>query len=47
MQVAKIKQTMQPDSREGSARPVIRTSYDHLQVIYIVNFLGFLIIIHG
>lgn len=46
MQVAKIKQTMMPDSREGSVRPVIRTFYDHLQVNYTVNFLGFLIIIH-
>lgn len=44
MQVAKIKQTMLPDSREGSVRPIIRTFYDHLQVNYI-NFLEFLVII--
>ncbi|KAK1384204.1 Cleavage stimulation factor 50 kDa subunit [Heracleum sosnowskyi] len=37
-EVAKIKQTMQPDSREGSARPVIRTFYDHLQPINDLDF---------
>lgn len=37
-EVAKIKQTMMPDSREGSARPVIRTFYDHLQPINDLDF---------
>lgn len=37
-EVAKIKQTMQQDSREGSARPVIRTFYDHLQPINDLDF---------
>nr|CAB3498166.1 unnamed protein product [Digitaria exilis] len=33
-EVAKIKQTMAGDSKDGSARPVIRTFYDHMQVRY-------------
>ncbi|XP_074376327.1 cleavage stimulation factor subunit 50 isoform X3 [Apium graveolens] len=37
-EVAKIKQSMQPDSREGSSRPVIRTFYDHLQPINDLDF---------
>lgn len=32
MQVAKIKQMMLPDTRDGPVRPVVRTFYDHLQV---------------
>jgi len=31
-EVAKVKQTMIGDSKDGNARPVIRTFYDHMQV---------------
>lgn len=30
--VAKIKQMMLPDAKDGPVRPVIRTFYDHIQV---------------
>ncbi|KAJ4846384.1 hypothetical protein Tsubulata_043424 [Turnera subulata] len=33
-EVAKIKQMMLPDQRDGPVRPVIRTFYDHIQVRY-------------
>nr|XP_034572931.1 cleavage stimulation factor subunit 50 [Setaria viridis] len=37
-EVAKIKQTMVGDSKDGSARPVIRTFYDHMQPINDLDF---------
>ncbi|CAD6264237.1 unnamed protein product [Miscanthus lutarioriparius] len=37
-QVAKIKQTMVGDSKDGPARPVIRTFYDHTQAINGLDF---------
>lgn len=32
-QISKIKQMMLPDSKDGPVRPVIRTFYDHVQVL--------------
>ncbi|XP_021810008.1 cleavage stimulation factor subunit 50 isoform X1 [Prunus avium] len=37
-EVAKIKQMMLPDARDGPVRPVIRTFYDHLQPINDLDF---------
>ncbi|KAJ4713229.1 cleavage stimulation factor subunit 50 [Melia azedarach] len=37
-EVAKIKQMMLPDSRDGPVRPVIRTFYDHIQPINDLDF---------
>nr|CAB3493198.1 unnamed protein product [Digitaria exilis] len=37
-EVAKIKQTMAGDSKDSSARPVIRTFYDHMQPINDLDF---------
>lgn len=37
-EIAKIKQMMLPDAREGPVRPVIRTFYDHLQPINDLDF---------
>uniref|UniRef100_A0ACD5X4G2 Uncharacterized protein n=1 Tax=Avena sativa TaxID=4498 RepID=A0ACD5X4G2_AVESA len=37
-EVAKIKQTMLGDSKEGSGRPVVRTFYDHMQPINDMDF---------
>ncbi|XP_031271059.1 cleavage stimulation factor subunit 50 [Pistacia vera] len=37
-EIAKIKQMMLPDSREGPVRPVIRTFYDHMQPINDLDF---------
>ncbi|KAK8499703.1 hypothetical protein V6N12_041608 [Hibiscus sabdariffa] len=34
--ISKIKQMMLPDSKDGPVRPVIRTFYDHAQVLLIV-----------
>ncbi|KAF8709799.1 hypothetical protein HU200_029510 [Digitaria exilis] len=39
-EVAKIKQTMAGDSKDGSARPVIRTFYDHMQVRCLMFICG-------
>ncbi|KAG9439157.1 hypothetical protein H6P81_019322 [Aristolochia fimbriata] len=38
LEVAKIKQMMIPDSRDGPVRSVIRTFYDHLQPINDLDF---------
>ncbi|KAL6012036.1 hypothetical protein ACLOJK_002507 [Asimina triloba] len=32
-EISKVKQMMLPDSRDGPVRPVIRTFYDHLQLV--------------
>lgn len=37
-EVAKIKQMMLPDSKDGPVRPVIRTFYDHIQPINDLDF---------
>ncbi|XP_008240091.1 PREDICTED: cleavage stimulation factor subunit 50 isoform X2 [Prunus mume] len=37
-EIAKIKQMMLPDARDGPVRPVIRTFYDHLQPINDLDF---------
>lgn len=37
-EVAKIKQMMLPDARDGPVRPVIRTFYDHIQPINDLDF---------
>lgn len=37
-EVAKIKQLMLPDARDGPVRPVIRTFYDHMQPINDLDF---------
>ncbi|KAL5683842.1 hypothetical protein ACJX0J_010227, partial [Zea mays] len=37
-EVAKIKQTMVGDSKDGPARPVVRTFYDHTQAINDLDF---------
>ncbi|GJN23275.1 hypothetical protein PR202_gb10911 [Eleusine coracana subsp. coracana] len=37
-EVAKVKQTMVGDSKDGSARPVIRTFYDHTQPVNDLDF---------
>ncbi|XP_052179950.1 cleavage stimulation factor subunit 50 [Diospyros lotus] len=37
-EIAKIKQMMLPDARDGPIRPVIRTFYDHLQPINDLDF---------
>jgi len=39
LQVAKIKQTMVGDSKDGPARPVIRTFYDHTQVSMYCSYM--------
>lgn len=37
-EIAKVKQMMQPDARDGPVRPVIRTFYDHQQPINDLDF---------
>ncbi|KAG2545813.1 cleavage stimulation factor subunit 50-like [Panicum virgatum] len=37
-EVAKVKQTMVGDSKDGNARPAIRTFYDHMQPINDLDF---------
>lgn len=37
-EIAKIKQMMLPDSKDGLVRPVVRTFYDHLQPINDLDF---------
>ncbi|GMY15485.1 cleavage stimulation factor subunit 50 [Fagus crenata] len=37
-EVAKIKQMMLPDARDGPVRPVIRTFYDHIQPVNDLDF---------
>ncbi|KAI3673334.1 hypothetical protein L6452_39451 [Arctium lappa] len=37
-EVAKIKQMMLPEGRDGPVRPVVRTFYDHLQPVNDVDF---------
>jgi cleavage stimulation factor subunit 1 len=37
-EVAKVKQLMQPETRDGPVRPVVRTFYDHLQPVNDLDF---------
>lgn len=38
LKIVKVKQMMLPETREGPVRPVIRTFYDHLQVVLLVGW---------
>ncbi|WMV58071.1 hypothetical protein MTR67_051456 [Solanum verrucosum] len=40
-EIAKVKQMMQPEARDGPVRPVIRTFYDHQQDTHNVRSVSF------